>query len=99
MVSEELSTQPLSEKKKRAQTARSVFTRHLNSLRGHLDRWRRDPVSRDLEKVIAEALVQVREYCEKILKIYDIIEADYDVSEQVFTITFKPRMADIVKAL
>ena len=62
MASEELSTQPLTEKKKRATTARSVFTRNLNSLLGHLDRWRGDPVSSDLEKVVAEALVQVKRF-------------------------------------
>ena len=54
-------------------------------------------MSRDLEKVVAEALVAVREDCEKVLKVYDLIEAYNNVSEQVFIMTFTPRMVEIVK--
>ena len=50
----------LADKKRRAQTTRSMFTRHLNSLQHHLDRWRDNPMDRDLEKVIKGALVTVR---------------------------------------
>ena len=56
-------------------------------------------MSRDLEKVVVEASVTVREDCEKVWIVYDLIEVDDDVSEQVFTMTFKPPIFEIVKSL
>ena len=89
----------LADKKRRAQTTRSMFTRHINSLRHHLDRWRENPLDCDLEKVIKESLVVVRSDSEQVLNMYDLIEVDEDVAEQLFTSTFKPRMVEIVKNL
>ena len=89
----------LADKKRRAQTTRSLFIRHLNSLRHHLDRWRENPLDRDLEKVIKESLVAVRSDSEQVLNVYDLIEVDEEVSEQLFTSTFKSRMVEIVKNL
>ena len=99
MESEDLTSLPLAIKKKWATTQKSVFTRHLNTLQRHLNRWRADPVSGNLEKVVAESLLQVREDKERILEIYECIEADDSVSEQVFASTFQPRMVDIHTAL
>ena len=56
-------------------------------------------MNRDLEKMVKEALVTVREDIETVLNVYDLIEADDEVSEQLFTMTFKPQMVEIVKNL
>ena len=89
----------LADKKRQAQTTRSLFTRHLNSLRHHLDRWWENPLDRDLEKVIKESLVAVRSDSEQVLNVYDLIEIDEEMTEQLLTSTFKPRMVEIVKKL
>ena len=74
----------LVKKKKRATARKSVFTRHINSLQRHVDRWRADPVSGHHEKLVTESLSQVREYKEQALEVYECIQADESVSEQVF---------------
>ena len=55
-----MAVEGLAELKGRAQTTRSWFTRHTNSLKNHLDRWRYNPLDRDLERVIKESLVGCR---------------------------------------
>ena len=101
MESEEadLRSLPLATKKKRATTHKSVFTRHLNTLQRHINRWRADPVSSHLEKSVIESLSQVREDKERILEIYECIQAEDSVSELVFAGTFQPRMLEIETAM
>ena len=86
---------PLATKKKRATMRKSVFTRHINTLQRHIDRWRTDPVSSHLKKIVTESLSQVRKDKERVLEIYECIQADDSVSELVFSGTFQPRMSEI----
>ena len=86
-------------KKKRATARKSVFTRHLNALQRHLDRWRADPVSAHHEQYVTDSLSQVREDKERALEVYDCIQADDNVSEQVFSDTFQPKMAEVESSM
>ena len=74
-----MAVEGLAELKRRAQTTRSSFTRHTNSLKNHLDRWQENPLDHDLEKVIKESLVGVRADSEHVLGIYDLIEINEEM--------------------
>ena len=86
---------PLATKKKKETAIKSVFTRHINTLQQHLDRWRADPVSGHQEKLVTESLSQVREDKERVLEMYECFQADDSVSEQVFSGTFQPKMSEV----
>ena len=58
----------LPELKLRLKTAKSAFTRHTNSPKNHLDRWRDTLFDCDLERVIKEALVGCWADCEQIMR-------------------------------
>ena len=77
-------------KKKRVTARKSVFTRHINALQHHLDRWRADPVGGHHEQNVTNSLSQVREDKERALEVYDCIQADDNVSEQVFSDSSAP---------
>ena len=49
--------------------------------------------------MIKESLFGVRDDSEQVLGIYDLIEINEEMTEQLFTSTFKPRMVEIVKKL
>ena len=62
-----------------------MFTRHINALQQHLDRWRADTASGHHEKYVTDSLSQVREDKERALEVFECIQADENVSKQVFS--------------
>ena len=89
----------LAELKLRLKTAKSAFTRHTNSLKNHLDRWRDTSIDQDLERVIKESLVGCRADCEQIMRIYDLVEISEELTEQLFSLSFKPKVAETDKRM
>ena len=99
MTEEDLTTLTLAVKKKRLTARKAVFTRHFKALQRHLDRWREDLVSAHYEKYVTDTLSQVRGDKERALEVYDCIQEDNNVSKQVFSDSFQPKMDEIEEAM
>ena len=82
------------ELKLKLRTAKSAFTRHTNVLKSHLERWKEIPFDKGLEQTIREALVGCREDWEQIMRIYDQMSVSEDMTEQIFLLTFQPKLLE-----
>ena len=75
-------------KKRRAKVQKARFTRHVQALHRHIDRWQTDPVSDEHEEYGIDLLSQVQEDQDQALEIYKCIKADDNVSKQMFSNIF-----------